>query len=256
VALNKVIISSTLNDGSYDWAIPLTQALGSGYSVKITRTTYSTGNTAGTDSSNGYFSLIPETLMVNSPNGGEGWVSGTTHTITWASTGNPKAYVKIELVKPGVALNKVIISSTLNDGSFDWVIPLTQALGVDYSVKITRMTFPVGSTAATDYSDEYFSIVPEELAVTSPNGGENWVRGTVHGITWVTTGGQGAYVRIELLKGGVLNRVIASSAPNMGAYSWTVPVTLALGVDYGVRVTRTSGSRINDSSDAYFSVTS
>ncbi len=108
-------------------------------------------------------------------------------------------------------------------------------------MKITRTTFPVGSTAATDSSDSYFSIVPEELAVTSPNGGESWVRGTVHGITWVTTGSPGAYVRIELLKGGVLSRVIASSALNKGTYSWTVPVALALGVDYGVRVTRTSG---------------
>ncbi len=252
---NRVIVSSTLNDGSFDWVIPMTQPLGSDYTVKITRTTFSTGSTAATDSSNAVFAVIPETLTVTSPNGGEEWVGGTTNSITWTSTGSPTAYVKIELVKPG-ALNKVIISSTPNDGSYDWVIPMTQPLGSDYRVKITRTTFPTGSSAATDYSDEYFSIVPEELAVTSPNGGENWVRGTVHGITWVTTGGPGAYVRIELLKGGVLNRVIVSSALNKGTYSWTIPAALALGVDYGVRVTRTSGSRVSDSSDAYFSVTS
>lgn len=133
---------------------------------------------------------------------------------------------------------------------------MTQALGSDYSVKITRTTYSTGSTAATDSNNSYFSIVPEELAVTSPNGGENWVRGTVHEITWVTTGSPGVYVRIELLKGGVLSRVIASSAPNKGAYSWVVPVSLVLGVDYGVRVTRTSGFRVGDSSDAYFSVVS
>ncbi len=69
-------------------------------------------------------------------------------------------------------MNKVIISSTPNDGSYDWVIPMTQALGSDYTVKITRTTFPAGSTAATDSSDSYFALIPETLTVTSPNGGE------------------------------------------------------------------------------------
>ncbi len=144
-ALNKVIISSTPNDGSYDWLIPLTQALGSDYRVKVTRTTYPAGGSAATDSSDAYFALIPETLTVASPNNGEEWIGGTTHTITWTSTGSPTAFVKIELVKLGVALNKVIIASTPNDGSFDWVIPLTQSLGSDYMVKVTRTTYPTGS---------------------------------------------------------------------------------------------------------------
>ncbi len=77
--------------------------------------------------------MIPETLTVTSPNGGESWVGGSTHEITWTSTGSPTALVKIELVKPGVALNKVIIASTPNDGSYSWVIPMTQALGVRIS---------------------------------------------------------------------------------------------------------------------------
>ncbi len=157
---------------------PMTQALGSDYRVKITRTTFPVGSTAATDSSNSYFALIPETLTVTSPNGGENWVGGSTHSITWMSTGSPTALVKIELVKPGVALNKVIISSTPNDGSYDWVIPMTQALGSDYRVKITRTTFPVGSTAATDSSNGYFALIPETLTVTSPNGGESWVGGS------------------------------------------------------------------------------
>ncbi len=85
-------------------------------------------------------------------------MSGTTHTITWTSTGKPNAFVRIELLKAGV-LSRVIYSGTPNDGSYDWVIPMTQALGSDYRVKITRTTFPVGSTAATDSSDSYFTIL-------------------------------------------------------------------------------------------------
>ena len=250
---NKVVISSTLNDGSFDWTVPLTLTLGSDYTVKITRTTFSTGSAAATDSSDSNFAIVPEVVMVSNPIGGEGWVSGTTHAITWRFNGNPTAFVKIELLKAGV-LKSVISSGTINDGWFDWTIPLALPLGGDYSVRITRTTYPAGGTPATDSSDAYFSIISENLIVTSPNGGESWARGTVHGITWVTTGGQGAYVRIELLKGGVLNRVIVSSALNKGIYSWTMPTALTLGEDYSVRVTRTSGSRVSDSSDAYFNI--
>jgi hypothetical protein len=136
----------------------MTNPLGSDYSVRITRTTFPAGSSTATDSSNAYFSLIPETLTVTSPNGGEDWVGGTAHAITWAPTGNPKAYVRIELLKAGV-LSRVISRATLNDGSFDWVIPMTQTLGSDYSVKITRTTYPIGGTAATDSSDSYFAIL-------------------------------------------------------------------------------------------------
>jgi hypothetical protein len=60
-------------------------------------------------------------------------------------------------VKPGAA-NKVIIASTPNDGSYSWAIPVTQAIGADYTVKITRTTFPVDGSAATDSSNSAFSI--------------------------------------------------------------------------------------------------
>ena len=95
----------------------------------------------------------PPSIIVVSPNGGENWTRGTTQTIKWNSSGSPGAYVKIELLKPGVA-NKVIISSTLNDGSHPWLIPATQAPGTDYKVKITSTT----NASYTDTSDNTFTI--------------------------------------------------------------------------------------------------
>ena len=254
---NRVLVSSTPNDGSFGWVIPLTQALGSDYRVKVTRTTYPVGSTAATDSSDANFAIVGEGLTVTSPSGGESWVSGTAHEITWTSTGSPTAYVRIELVKPGVA-NRVLVSSTPNDGSFGWVIPLTQALGSDYRVKVTRTTYPVGSTAATDSSDANFAIVGEGLTVTSPSGGESWVSGTAHEITWTSTGSPTAYVRIELVKPGVANRVLVSSTPNDGSFGWVIPLTQALGSDYRVKVTRTTypvgSTAATDSSDANFAI--
>jgi len=39
-------------------------------------------------------------------------------------------------------------------------------------------------------------------------------------ITWSSVGSPGAYVKIELLKAGVLNRVIVANTANDGSYSW------------------------------------
>jgi hypothetical protein len=93
------------------------------------------------------------------------------------------------------------------------------------------------------------------FTVTSPNGGESWKRGTVQTITWSKSGSPGSYVRVELLKGGVVNWVITSSTANDGSYSWTVPSTLTTGPDYKVRITSTSITSITDSSDNNFAVT-
>ncbi len=254
---NKVIVSSTPNDGSFDWAIPITQALGSDYKLRVTGTVTPAGGSIATDSSDAYFSLIPETLTVTSPNGGESWVGGTIHEITWTSTGSSTAAVTIELVKPGVA-NKVIVSSTPNNGSYDWAIPMTQALGSDYRVKITRTTFPVGSTAATDSSNADFAIIAEGLTVTSPKGGESWVSGTTHTITWSSTGSSKAPVKIELVRPGAANRVIVASTPNDGSYDWTIPMSQALGSDYSIKITRTTyptgSTPASDTSDSYFTL--
>jgi len=44
-------------------------------------------------------SISPQLLIVTSPNGAENWTQGTTQTIRWNYTGDPGAYVKIELLK-------------------------------------------------------------------------------------------------------------------------------------------------------------
>ncbi len=244
--LNKVISSSTPNNGSYSWKIPLTQNLGSDYKIRIT----STSHTMVNDSSNNNFAITSGTLTVKSPNGGEKWINGTTHTLTWTSAGSPGAYVKIELLKGGV-LNKVITSSTPNNGSYSWKISSTQTLGTDYKIRITSTTY----SYVTDSSNSNFAVVRGTITVVSPNGGEKWIRGTTHTITWSKAGTTGANVKIELLKNGVVNRIISSSTANDGSFSWTILSTQTLGTDYKIRITSTTYTSITDSSNNNFSIT-
>ena len=116
------------------------------------------------------------------------------------------------------------------------------------------------NSAVNDTSDNAFAITPPPpagLTVTSPNGGQIWRVGSYQTITWTYTGSPGAYVKIELLKGGVVNRVIASSRPigtgGSGSYRWLISYYQTAGNDYQVRIT--SNTAITDTSDANFSIT-
>ena len=79
------------------------------------------------------------------------------------------------------------------------------------------------------------------LEVTTPGGGEKWKRGKTHTIRWTYAGNPGPTVRIELLKGGVLNSTLATGVSigteGEGSYDWTIPSKQATGTDYEIRVT-------------------
>ena len=94
------------------------------------------------------------TITVSAPNGGETWSAGSVNQIKWSYTGNPGAYVKIELLKNGI-LNRTISSmAATGSGSFNWTIPSTQGAGTDYTVRVTSTTTP----ACTDTSNGTFTI--------------------------------------------------------------------------------------------------
>jgi hypothetical protein len=90
-------------------------------------------------SSNLNFSVIENNITaVTSPNGGS-YKRGTTLPIKWNYTGNPGAYVKIELMS-GTTVVKTISSRAKigknGSGSYNWRIPSKQATGT-YQIKVT-----------------------------------------------------------------------------------------------------------------------
>ena len=73
-------------------------------------------------------------LKVTSPNGGESWQLGSTHSISWQSSAGRN--VKIELYK-GSNKYKTISSNTSNDGNYSWNIPTSYDEYSSYRIKIT-----------------------------------------------------------------------------------------------------------------------
>jgi hypothetical protein len=65
---------------------------------------------------------IPSTMItVTSPNGGESWAPGSSHNITWTSSGISN--VNIEYSTNSGSSYTTVIASTANTGSYAWTIP-------------------------------------------------------------------------------------------------------------------------------------
>ncbi|HEC40788.1 MAG TPA: hypothetical protein ENI29_21270, partial [bacterium] len=131
------IVASTPNDGEYSWTIPSGLADSTLYQVLIS----DVANLA-TDDFSDYFEIftVPDTITVTIPDGLTAWETGTTHSITWTSTGGI-TNVKIELYK-GDVFDREIVASTPNDGSYDWTIPIDLDDDIDYKIKISDVSNP------------------------------------------------------------------------------------------------------------------
>ncbi|MGB2979727.1 MAG: dockerin type I domain-containing protein [Candidatus Zixiibacteriota bacterium] len=69
-----------------------------------------------------------------------------------------------------------------------------------------------------------FWIGPAQIRVTSPNGGEVWIVGENHDITWVSENFDGEFVDVEFsTDGGGSWTPVAQDHPNDGVYSWLIP---------------------------------
>ncbi len=93
--------------------------------------------------------------------------------------------------------------------------------------------------------------VPEGVELLTPNGGENWYTSTAKTIQWNTSAG--GDVRIELFKGGSLDRTLLASTPNDGSEGVLVPSDLTSGTDYRIKIT-TTDNMYTDQSDADFTI--
>jgi hypothetical protein len=98
------------------------------------------------------------------------------------------------------------------------------------------------------------ALTKSTLTLINPNGGESWLMGSNHQISWQTTGTID-YVKIEFSSNnGGHWTVIAPSTPNTGAYNWRVPPVNSN--QCRIRINGISNSNITDMSDNVFTIES
>jgi len=152
------------------------------------------------------------------------------------------------------------------DGSFRWIFPMG---GQGYSASVAGVAIdPLGDVYLAGNTDTLWGnpivpfmgqntaflakIVDPPLALTSPNGGENWVAGSTHPITW-TSNGSIANVKIEFSSdNGASWTTVVASTPDTGSYPWMVQAVTS--GNCLVRVSNAAAGTQADTSDAVFSV--
>jgi Leucine-rich repeat (LRR) protein len=240
------IVESTANDGVYNWGVP-----GMPSDQCLVRVGKTDSDMGPSDVSDAVFSIVPQTaptLWVTSPNGGESWEVGSSHQISWTSSG-AIGDVRIEYSVDGGTSWATIVQSTQNDGAHNWTVPDTPSANC-----LVRITESDSDAGPTDVSDAVFSIVPSSTAnliIASPNGGERLTVGSTHEITWTSSGTVGE-IKIEYsTDNGVSWSELAASTENDGSHSWVVPDVQSDGCL--VRASETDGAPA-DTSDAAFSI--
>jgi len=118
--------------------------------------------------------------------------------------------------------------------------------GTDYTIKISSVDDP----GVFDFSDAEFTIVGNQISLIAPNGGENWLIGSPHLITW--TDNLVDNVELQLYKGGSFYSSISTSTASDGSFTWNIPIETASGSNYKIRIASVINSNIFDESEANF----
>ena len=238
---NTIISSTPAATGTYSWTLPGTPS--PNCKVRIT----DVSNNANTDVSDALFAMVlPPSVTVVSPNGGEVWNVGTNQNIVWTS--NAISDVKIEYsINNGGFWNLITASTPAAAGAYSWFIP--NAPSTNVKVRISDAL----NITLIDASNNNFTIQnPTSIVVTAPNGGEVYDIGTAYDITW--TAQNVANVKIEnSINGGLNWTVITTSVPmTSGTYSWTIPNTPS--TNCLVRITDVANGLISDVSNVIFTI--
>jgi hypothetical protein len=104
-------------------------------------------------------------LIVTSPNGGEAWQAGSMQDITWDSIGS-EDFVKINYSSDNGENWTEVISSTENNGIYNWTVPFVTS--TNCLVRIEE----VGGLLS-DFSDVVFTICPNSAGWTPVEGMQN-----------------------------------------------------------------------------------
>ncbi len=154
------------NTGSYSWTINNIIGVGaisagSHYQIQVKKSGVAAGLSREFTISN---SSSAASITVTNPHGGENWKIGSTHTITWTSSGI-SGTVGIKLFKDGASLG-YIAQDVPNTGSYTWTINNIIGVGAistgsGYQIQVKK------SGVAADLSDGTFTISKSNININT-----------------------------------------------------------------------------------------
>lgn len=147
---NAVSPPNTGNTESYDWSVPMLAS--QECLIRIS----DTANSYVSDISDNVFEIvIPKTITVISPNGGESLISGAEQLIQWSSTGAISGILVEQSFNNGLNWFPVEPANIGNSGSHEWFVPFANSN--ECLVRLSDISNP----AIYDISDSVFTIMQE-----------------------------------------------------------------------------------------------
>lgn len=234
------IVSSTENDGIYNWKIP---EIASSYNYRIRVASMSYSNVYDFSEN---FTIFERYININSPIDGEVLYTTEDYKIKWESE-SAGDKVNIELFKDGVYYFS-IKSNVENNGEYNWKISDDLLTSYGYQIRI----------ASISYSDIYgisgfFTVEERSITIYGPSEGVKWQRGGTYFISWDSVN-IGDYVNIELYENGTLHSVIANNVYNSYGYNWKIPNDLSPGKNYQIKISSTSYEDVYSFSEGYIEI--
>ncbi|MBM3317563.1 MAG: hypothetical protein FJY75_06885 [Candidatus Eisenbacteria bacterium] len=208
------------------WAAAQCGGESEGYTIRITDPP-----TGAVDESDAPFSvLVPCTIQLLSPNGGETWIAGQPGEIAWQSSGACGGEVDLRLLRDGEPCAE-LVARVPDTGSYTWpAAEQCDGIAEGYRVEVS-IAGPGG--AASDRSDGDFRILDAAiapdcvLAYLGPSAAASYCPGEPVAIAWSHNGECSPTVKIELLHEGAVCATIAEATENDGSYAW--PATACAG---------------------------
>lgn len=103
-------------------------------------------------------------------------------------------------------------------------------------------TFTLNCSGSSDSSQSSVTVTvnppPPTFTVSAPISREQLRMGQTYSIKWTSSSNTGvlSVIRLSLYKGNSYKDFIAVDVPNNGAYDWNIPISLATGDDYQIRI--------------------
>jgi len=191
----------------------------------------------------------PPWIEVTSPNGGEQWLAGEDHEITWTSDGITSLVNLYYSIDNFVSDINTIAENEENDGTYQWEdIP-----GVNSGHVQVRVATASGPLYYDD-SDHYFTIGSAWIDVIYPNLYEEFIPGSSAEIVWESESLSGT-VEIEYSKDRFVSDIntIATGETNSGSFMWD-PIPFDPSDTVRIRVSSTDNPTIFDTSDEDFEI--
>jgi hypothetical protein len=237
----NVVSSVPATNGSYSWIIPNTPA--TECLVRINDASLA----SRFDISDSVFTIVP-LVTVATPNGGEDWMGETQQVITWTSQIITDVSIEYS-TDNGSSWMSVIASTPASVGSYNWTVPNTPS--TQCLVRISD----VSNASINDVSDATFTILAPPnptVTVTAPNGGESWVVGTTHQVTWTYQDFNFVKIEYSTDNGNIWIVVVPSRLAAFRNYPWIIPNTPS--TQCLVRISDADSATIYDVSDNIFTI--